>query len=1198
MPPKTPARSSKSPKGKSNASKGKAEKDENDFTSGEIVHESETDTLGMATASDYQRFTQKQHIYEVQDTYVGSDEKTPREEYLLDLEKMTAYRQVIDLPEAVDRVFLEILSNAGDNVERSYRSGINPGKIVVTMDNKRIKIRNGGRSIPIEKHPKENVYVPELIFGFLLTSSNYDKSRVRLGCGRNGYGAKLTNVFSTDFIIRVSDGKTLYTQQWTNNMDNRSEPVLEKAKNRETFVEVEYELDFKRFKLTEYPKEAFNLFSRYVADMSLTCKVQVEFNEVPMYYNKMADYVKLYFDLPDTPPVYHIERTTDVKQLPVIEMCVIDMPFAGGCLSFANGIMTLDGGVHVDAAYKAISGSIIEHVNSKNQQAGKGAPHAKINIADIKPHIVLILSCRLPDVKFKGQTKTTLASPTPNIAFDPRLVKTMMKWKMMDRLYATLDSKQDHLLSKSDGRKRRNINIKKGKEAGEAGGPKSNQCILMVCEGDSATGYPETIIKTIKNGPDFYGYFPLRGKVLNMRNAPKDQIANNAEYCEIKRRLGIREGVDYTPDEIFNQLRYGKVWILVDSDVDGTHIAGLLENMFDDRFRSLIRRQFLVIVKTPTLRLFRGKQSLKFYTIGEYEDWKKKNDIKRWDHKYYKGLGTSTEEEIKEDCQDLKLVTIDYDENAQSMMDKAFNKFKSSERKKWIDEYDVSHLVATIPKIQTVSEFIQDEYINYIIATLVRAIPRFEDGLKDSQRKLLWSAFIKWGKDPLHPEKGLKNKLTEMKVAQFANFTGEQTDYHHGENSLTDTLRKMAANFVGMSNLNYFHPKGQFGNRHGGMKAAASGRYIFTYPEWWIPYIFRCEDFPLLERNIDTNGKPIEPVVFSPIICMTLVNGVNGIATGWSTFIPNHDPLDIVRWIQHKIQNLPTPKLIPWYRGFKGTIDIIDKSPGHQRITRVNDEEPSSVLDDNDNDNEDDGLGPDQQFIFEHTTRTMVTKGSFSRKKNGDIEITELPVGVWTNNYLSHIRDNIENGALKSVRELPGTMSDVHLLLQGVRSLTDEKLKLTNYFGMSNMVLINKKNKPVRYPSAEAIMEEYYVERLDLYNKRRQYIIKDIDQEMTQLGQKKLFIQLVVDEKIIVMKRKKEAIYEDMDKHKLPHDLLSRTNLAHLTPEDITELDKEIAECRKRLSYYKKATAEELWTTDLQEFITAYCKHYGCRYTI
>ena len=228
-------------------------------------------------ASNYSRYKDpRDHIYNICDSYVGSDAKMERHERVLNLETGLFEEKEISLTQAVERIFVEISSNAGDNVARSLRQGIDPGEVTITMDRHTIKVRNGGIPIPIEMHPdEENMYAPELIFGNLFSSSNYDKTKTRTECGRNGFGAKLTNIFSKDFHVTIADHHNglLYKQHWSDNMKTRRDPVITKLKEGvKPFVEIVYTMDFERFGYAEYPDEAFELFARHCADMAFALK--------------------------------------------------------------------------------------------------------------------------------------------------------------------------------------------------------------------------------------------------------------------------------------------------------------------------------------------------------------------------------------------------------------------------------------------------------------------------------------------------------------------------------------------------------------------------------------------------------------------------------------------------------------------------------------------------------------------------------------------------------------------------------------------------------------------------------------------------------------------------------------------------------------------------------------------------------------
>ena len=175
---------------------------------------------------EYKRFEHRDHVYQIPDTYIGSVEKTPRVERVLNFDDETPkfVNQEIIFPEGIERIFLEILYNAGDNVQQSREAGISIGEIHINMNDKLISIRNNGKSIPIAIHPEENIYIPEMIFGVLLTSINYDQTKKRKVGGRNGYGAKICNIFSKQFTVQVGDPSTelSYEQTWSNNMKNKT----------------------------------------------------------------------------------------------------------------------------------------------------------------------------------------------------------------------------------------------------------------------------------------------------------------------------------------------------------------------------------------------------------------------------------------------------------------------------------------------------------------------------------------------------------------------------------------------------------------------------------------------------------------------------------------------------------------------------------------------------------------------------------------------------------------------------------------------------------------------------------------------------------------------------------------------------------------------------------------------------------------
>lgn len=1187
--------------------------------------------IGPLSAEDYSEFKeQRLHVYKIPDTYIGGDEQVPRNTWLCDFQDSTGpkmtYRE-ISLPEGVERLFLEIISNGGDNADRANRAGLDPGVIEVIMDKTTISIKNGGPPIPVEMH-SSGTWVPDMIFGRLLTSSNYDKNVVRLGAGRNGYGAKLANIFSLQFMVIIGDNirHLKYTQAWNNNMSIRGEPIIEPY-HGESFVQVVYTLDFPRFKYTEYPDEAFYLFARHTADVSFTCKVPCTFNGVRLHVQDIKDYAVLFFGEesakvaivhrewpPGTETVLKkgIPWPVDEKVAPMVEMCVLDKPDSGINIAFVNGMMTPDGGAHVDACGKALSGPLIEMVNgvsverttAKSKGKGKGgggkggktakdAPKPiKLTLADVKPHISMIIAARLPDPKFKSQTKTMLASPTPKIDIPEKVLQPVMKWQLVERLYAALQAKMYKTLSKTDGKKKRHIFLKKGRDANDAGSSNSMNCTLMIVEGKSASGYAETLISCIPNGKDLYGICPIKGKLLNVRNASFDQVVKNEEITLIKKMMGFQEGLDYREEVNQRTLRYRWILIMTDADNDGNHIKGLILNMLECRFPTFLAGANVLFYNTPYLRIWKGKEMLKFYTTGEFDRWKETHpDWASWKTKYYKGLGTSEDDEVADDMKTQRLVTCVYDDQAPEALSLAFTAKRAEDRRKWLSRWNM-----VIPgehiQFQPISHFVNHEFIQFSLVNTQRSIPSLLDGLKESLRKILWAALMYWaaGKDSVSL---LKKNPEPMKVAQFGGYVAKETDYHYGEKNLHDTIIRMAQNFVGVNNLPYFKDKGQFGSRETG-EPIADARYIFTAPSWWIQYVFKKADIPLLQFRED-EGMKIEPYYLLPIVPIVLIDGTLGIGTGHSTYIPSHNPLDIIAWLKAKLKNLLVlPELVPWYRGFQGSIRMKSKlnKLGEASGEEMTEEELRSELKES-TQVEPTILVTNDDEKKQTVKTSLITTGVFHVEGNGLVVITELAVGVWTKPFRLFLDELLEEKKISGYRDC-GDKNTIRFEITGMSDPSIETLKLQKSYGMSNMVLLNNELRPVKYDTVRDIMEQYYTQRLPFYEARRQHFIKSLEEEMTECDTKALFIQAIVDRTLIVVNRKKSEILAEMKTKNFPPELLTRSSVANLSQDDIAELRQYITELGQKRAAYMNTTPQALWMEDLNEFESAYCEHYKC----
>jgi DNA topoisomerase-2 len=415
------------------------------------------------------------------------------------------------------------------------------------------------------------------------------------------------------------------------------------------------------------------------------------------------------------------------------------------------------------------------------------------------------------------------------------------------------------------------------------------------------------------------------------------------------------------------------------------------------------------------------------------------------------------------------------------------------------------------------------------------------DGLKTSQRKILYAAF--------------KRKLTtEIRVAQFAGYVSEHTGYHHGEASLNETIIGMSQTFVGSNNVNWFVPEGQFGTRLEGGKDSASPRYIHTYLCPHTQCLVPAKDFPVLEYR-DDDGMPVEPVHYLPILPMILVNGARGIGTGFSTFVPQFNPdvmVDLIEgWLDTKMDAIiQTAKIVPWTRGFKGTV-----LP--------------------------DGKGD------------YIVRGVWSYAKKV-VKIRELPIGTWTSEYKAMLTVLEEEG--KIIKEFTdmSTDQDVHFDVTLVEEMSTEamikSLGLEVKIKLSNMHLFNAEGVIQKYASPNEILMEYVRERLALYVKRREFEIADIKTRLPYHENVVRFVkmQTQVPGPLPNLHRKTRAecdiLLAETDFVKIDDsfEYLMRLPVSSFTSETIAKHETDLAKLRQQLYSMEQTTPEVLWQQDLR----------------
>lgn len=1109
----------------------------------------------------YQKKDHISHCLDRPDMYVGSTRLRKIEEYVAEQKEGTYIinNKEIKSSPAILRIFIEALSNAIDNVERSKKSKTPCTTIKVTLNEEtgETSIWNDGDIVPIEMDPDEGVYNHTMIFGQLLTGSNYNDEEERIVAGRNGLGIKLCNIFSKTFTVEGidPDQEKSFSQTWTNNMRDVGEPIIKKKKGK-GYTKVSWVPDFKHFGLEKYNKDIIELYTRHIIDSAMLSKVKVYLNNEIIPVKTLTQYSQFY-DCPTDEKIYIKTETSEVLLTPSSSFQVV---------SFVNGVYTRLGGQHVDAWSEEIFRPIVDKFNGKDKKTKSKTP--KININDVKQFFRLFVVSTVVRPEFDGQDKNKLESPQVPAQVKTTQINAISKWSVMDNIEDIIRTKEMLVLKKAEKGGKKNVKVDGLDPANNAGGKYSYDCSLFVCEGLSAKTYVVAGINTgvyDKKGRDWFGVLPVTGKVLNVRNATATSIAANKVIVSFIQTTGLRHGVDYTNEENFKTLSYGKVIIVADADVDGIHIEGLIMNLIHSLFPTLLDRKepYLIGMKTPIARVFISKKDdLLFYDENRFNKYLLEQ-TKKVNAKYYKGLGTTREEDVP-DTFGLKMIEYITDTNSTNNMNKVFHKKYADARKSWLENYSPQDQKFSLDdqdniSQMTVSNFLNGEMIKFSHADCSRSIPNGIDGMKESQRKILYAV----------RKRNLRYSGSSLKVAQLSGYTAEHSNYHHGEQNLQDTIINMASGFPGTNNIPLLYPDGGFGTRLEGGKDAASARYIFTKMEGMTEYIFRTEDDPLL-TPVNDDGDLVQPEYYIPIIPMILVNGCTaGIGTGWSCNIPCYNPLDLVSTIREWIANdgevlledpddgsitSILPPLVPWYRDFKGDI----KADGENRF---------------------------------------ITKGIVSSVKPSVKEVTELPIGMWTNKFKETCEDFISDKKLKSMKNY-STTRDVNFVLTESSDgmyCNDENLKIHTYLYTSNMVLFDEKEKLKKYDNTDEIIINFCKVRLEYYVKRKKHQVDTLEKEIRHLGNKERFVQEVIDNTLNIMNVEEDVLVDELKKCEYDeepdqggYDYLLRLQVRTFTANKVNQLKNDIASNKKKLGNLKKTTPEKMWLSDLDDFE----KHY------
>lgn len=1158
-----------------------------------------------------------QHMLLRPDTYIGSIQ-TEQDIFALLAEKENeggkiVYEEIPYNPGLV-KIFHEILSNAIDNFQREGSQTYI--QISFNSETGEIEVCNDGAFIPVETHEyeykdprtlkikKSVMYPAELYFGEDRTGTNYDDDSKRLTSGRNGYGSKATNAFSLSFEVEHTDGRKKFCQRYEKNVSVRSEPKITACKNK-PYTLIRFLPDYARFHYDDLASFA-RIVEKYAFDTSLT--LPVWFNDKKYPKKTLQQYAKLYF--PGCPVLsLSVEKSEEEDEDGdgnlISEAILVDIsgfpseePREGlTSVSFVNGMLTRTGGIHVNAWEKAFLSKVIKTYN-KNKK-GK-----KLSLKALRPHLALFVFVQIPNPTFDSQTKDRLNGPPgyPKVVSpSDEEVKKIVRWGAVKAACALMDEKKVRA-SKSS----KVIPLSEKYDDANRAGKEPEKCTLFLTEGKSAKTFADIGREVIENGHDYLGSLALQGKVLNVSDKDITKVISNKEITIMRDLLGLNFGVDYSTT--LEGLRYHKVVILTDADVDGIHIAALLINFFYTFFPGILKREsFLRIMSTAVVLDVQRHRG--FYTLPEFEKWVEKNPGAKIVTKYMKGLGGHNHESTKKEFEDPKYIDLYLDGNEKEVMTVGLTGKMMEKRKNWVlkgcqkeeeegedgkgegedgekgegeekgKEREKKEIFPYAGKV-SISRFVDERLVEYHRETLKRSIPVLYDGFKEGQRKVLDGCFSMG----LFDKKG-KSK-SSIKVFQLAGYVAQKEAYQHGEESLNNTIIKMAQGYVGSNNLPLLVNDGAYGSRKLNGEDAASPRYIETFLDDISRILFPEIDSSLLTRAVDDDQQPVEPVYFVPILPIVLLNGANGVASAFSTKIPCYNPLDILGEVRAWIKEEETDEyLTPWYRGFQGEIELV---------------------------------------MGEKYPKQWISRGVIERedKKRNTWRITELPVGLSTAKFMDHLETLRSGNKVKK----SGKVAEVKKIIRGsianyntnngIDVLVSFEPSFTPVVGegpfailqsvnsLENMVLLDGSGYPQKWACVEDIIDSFCTKRLVLYEKRREALLAKLKRELAVLSNRRRFVQQVVSKDPTVnldLHRPKKDLDIELERREYERQISSKGKgdlrdysyllempMRSMTEEKVKKLTEDVRKKRGEIRVLKNKTARDIWLEELDLFEKEY----------
>lgn len=1096
----------------------------------------------MSKKRTYQDLSKNSQIVLRPEMYIGSmsGHQAQQLNVLIDGKVATAKYNIAP---GLMRIFIEIMCNAADNVVISRENGVDVGVIEVTIRDTEISVKNGGSPMRIEKMVNsdgQEEWIPTVMFSSMFSSSHYQEID-RYTAGLNGIGAKACNTFSESFKVEVDDGIKSFYQEWKNCSES-SNPKIGKTCGVVS-VKVSFVPDMKFFPESSRLDECPEIIRKMCSDLAFCLRSTIKFNDEVFDYqgSKIKDAM-----------IMRGSEKYACLTLDGHKLYLLSCQETRG-ESFVNCTPTRSGGTHVNSVFESLATSLLVSKHNKDKKLDG------ITGELLQKKVSYILCSTVCSPTFDGNNKDRLNSKLPPINTDT--VSHFLD-TIDNSLPGFIKMLKDIMTQKNN--KAMNQRLKRSTQskyyiaAHNAGKKRTTPVSLWVAEGPSAQKYIKDLILAIKGNYDNDGILPLQGVPISARGNSHEEVMANKQIQQLQLALDLKVGADYSPgSQARKELRYDRIIIGADADVDGYHIRNLVIDMIEMFAPQLLKDKFVYDMQSPILRLINNNKQTIFYNKSLWHSYETKTKRIIGTIKYCKGLGSSSPSDTQRDAEEglNKIIRpVETHNGYEEDLKLAFDPELASKRKVWIAQQST---LAYDPTVLTISYSIHNDLKEHSLASIRRGIKAW-DGFNEPQRMIVWALLKKTN----------YNINTEVKFESVTGYILDHYGYEHGAESLGKTMKGMAVGYPGTNNLPILYPCGNCGSRDKNGDDAAASRYLKTRLRAFVPYLFHDCDEELLTHTPE-NGEDHGPDFLLPVIPLWAVNQSRSLATGWSSFIAPRNPDEVIDTLISiiKSKGRSDADLLPWYRYYDAKINTTIKK---QPKLVENDEAPT--------------VDPKCRKVYATSTYTVTHKDNKTT-----IRFTELPIYrsfQWYKEYFDQLKEILPT---LEVKNDTGTVKiDITVTVPKIlnKSNIDDVFPTNLAIQSTNMYILDDSRIPKKLETITDGLIEFYHKRLPFYDKRRALRIERLQSKLSKLDSKikfidHCFVSAKFDLSQIAKVEGQKALRIHLEKHHIPLEAIKDLNLLSIKPELIMNLDEERKQIQNDLDDCSNRSSSDEWIQDL-----------------